>query len=388
MTINKSHIDLASKPPAEEIKRLQKTLKDKEWIIEKTDAALKALYKELKQNNDELERIKDSLEVRVQERTKELDTLNKALSTELIERKQAEEALKESEEKYRTLVESSTDAILMMDKEGRVVSCNQAFLDLFGYDKNEVEGKSIRIIHQSEESFRSFGKTAYPMIEKVGYFMGEWEFVRKDGMILPAMETVTSSIKSPDGSAAGYVAIIRNITERKRAEEEKKKLQAQLLQAQKIEAIGTLAGGIAHDFNNLLMAIQGNISLMLFDIEPTHPYYERLKIVEKQVHKGARLTNQLLGYARKGRYEVLPLNLNRLTSPILHLPVLPLTQQQVAVLIAVEGVEDRMLRLKLLLHLLRLPEPVLCFLHSPGLVQCIGKGTGRENAPSAQELPA
>ncbi len=126
----------------------------------------------------------------------------------------ADEALKESDEKYRTLVESSTDAILMMDNERRIISCNQAFLDLFGYGKNQVEGRSIRIIHQTDDSFRSFGENSYPVIEKIGSFMMEWKFVRKDGTILP-VETVTSAIKLPDGSITGYVATIRDITERK-----------------------------------------------------------------------------------------------------------------------------------------------------------------------------
>ena len=100
-------------------------------------------------------------------------------------------------------------------------------------------------------------------------------------------------------------------SERKGAQEERKKLETQLRQAHKMEAIGTLAGGIAHDFNNLLMGIQGNISLMLLDIDPTHPHYERLRNIQKQVQSGARLTSHLLGYARKGRYEVKPIDLNQ-----------------------------------------------------------------------------
>ncbi len=93
---------------------------------------------------------------------------------------------------------------------------------------------------------------------------------------------------------------------------EQKRMEAQLIQAQKMEAIGTLAGGIAHDFNNLLMVVQGNVSLMLLDTNPNHPHYEMLKMIEKQVHSGSKLTSQLLGYARKGRYEVRPVNLNQL----------------------------------------------------------------------------
>ncbi|MCJ7616268.1 MAG: ATP-binding protein, partial [Desulfobacterales bacterium] len=102
------------------------------------------------------------------------------------------------------------------------------------------------------------------------------------------------------------------ITKRRQAEEEREKLEARLLQAQKMEAVGTLAGGIAHDFNNLLMGIQGQASLMLLDIAPDHPHYERLKSIENTVQTGAGLSKQLLGFARGGRYEVKPTNLNEL----------------------------------------------------------------------------
>ena len=104
----------------------------------------------------------------------------------------------------------------------------------------------------------------------------------------------------------------QEIAERELTEAEQHKLQAQLQQAQKLEAIGTLAGGIAHDFNNLLMAIQGQISLILLDRDPTEPDYKSLKLIEKRIKSGADLTAQLLGYARKGKYENRPINLNNL----------------------------------------------------------------------------
>ncbi|MFB0532976.1 MAG: PAS domain S-box protein, partial [Desulfatiglandales bacterium] len=158
---------------------------------------------------------------------------------DITSRVRAEQALRESEERYRTLVESSSDAIVMLDRDRKVVSCNQAFLDLLGYVKDEVEGRSIRIIHQSDDSFRSFGKTAYQAIGKAGTYRAEWAFMRKDGTGFP-VETVTSAIKPPDASTGGYVAIIRDITERKRAEEALRESQQHLFQAQKMEALGTL----------------------------------------------------------------------------------------------------------------------------------------------------
>jgi len=98
----------------------------------------------------------------------------------------------------------------------------------------------------------------------------------------------------------------------RKAHDELERLQALLQQAQKMEAVGNLASGVAHDFNNLLMGIQGNSSLMLMDIDPTHQFYERLKSIEQQAISGSKLTAQFLGYARRGRYEVKPINLNKL----------------------------------------------------------------------------
>jgi PAS domain S-box-containing protein len=100
------------------------------------------------------------------------------------------------------------------------------------------------------------------------------------------------------------------LIERKRAEEERRILEERLRQADKMEAVGTLAGGIAHDFNNLLMGIQGYASLTLMDMDPSHPHYERLKRIEEQVQSGADLTKQMLGFARGGRYEVKPTDMN------------------------------------------------------------------------------
>ncbi|RLB36587.1 MAG: hypothetical protein DRH12_15575 [Deltaproteobacteria bacterium] len=104
----------------------------------------------------------------------------------------------------------------------------------------------------------------------------------------------------------------QEIEERKRAEKRRAELESKLQEAQKMKALGTLAGGIAHDFNNILMGIQGNTSLMLLDLDPSHSHYEKLKNTEQYVLRGSELTRQLLGFARGGKYEVKPTALNEL----------------------------------------------------------------------------
>ena len=118
-----------------------------------------------------------------------------------------------------TLLDSSSDAILLLNKQRKIISCNKAFLELFGYERHEVEGKSTKIIHTSEEHFSAFGKMAYPKIIRHGSYRGEYEFVQKDGVVFPA-ETVTSAIKNQDGATDAYISIIRDMKERARIENE------------------------------------------------------------------------------------------------------------------------------------------------------------------------
>jgi len=157
---------------------------------------------------------------------------------------------------------------------------------------------------------------------KKGYPKGHMEIIRY--LSVPVFEegkivTVVGLCNKEDNYDEKDVQQLKSLMEgmwriikRRRGEDEKKKLEEKYNQAQKMKAIGTLAGGIARDFNNLLMAIQGNISLMEMDMDSTHPYHERLKNIEEQVQRGVTFTSRLLGYARKGIYEIKPIDLNEL----------------------------------------------------------------------------
>ena len=123
--------------------------------------------------------------------------------------------------------------------------------------------------------------------------------------------------QNSDNEITGIIGFALDVTDLRRAEEEKEKLQAQLMHTHKMQAIGTLAGGIAHDFNNLLSIIQAHVSFMLFDIDSEQPHHENLTGITKQVSRGSKMTQQLLGYARKGKYEVRPIHLNQLVEETL-----------------------------------------------------------------------
>lgn len=241
----------------------------------------------------------------------ELEQRVKKLEMEAVERKRAEEALRENEERYRTILDSIEEAYFEVDIRGNFTFFNNSLSKVLGYSKHELVGMNNREYMTSESSkktyklFNRMNKTGKP-VKKVSY-----EIIRKDGSH-GFHELSASLMRDRAGQSIGFRGIARDITELKLAEEKKKKLETQLAQAQKMEAIGTLAGGIAHNFNNLLMGIQGNASLMLLETDSNHPNYERLKIIEKQVQGGSKLTYQLLGYAREGGYEIKPLSLNQL----------------------------------------------------------------------------
>ena len=229
----------------------------------------------------------------------------------LTSKKQAEEALGESEEKYRTVLESIEDGYYEVDMDGNFTFFNSSMCNILGYSKDELidmkhrqvmDAETAEKIYQALKEIYQSGKTTETINS---------ELIRKDGSKV-FVESLASLIRDSNNQAIGFRGIARDVTERKLAEKQRKELEAQLLQAHKMESVGTLAGGIAHDFNNLLMGIQGHASLMLMDKDPTCPDFENLKGIEEYVQNAADLTKQLLGFVKSGKYEVKPTDLNDL----------------------------------------------------------------------------
>jgi two-component system cell cycle sensor histidine kinase/response regulator CckA len=229
------------------------------------------------------------------------------LKEEIAERKWAEEALRESESRYRTLFNNASDIIFIHDLSGHTLDFNQVACERLGYSRQELLGMTPMDIDAPE--YGALVPERINELRQSGHIIFETSHVTKEGKAIPT--EVSTRLVEYAGKPA-VLSIARDITKRKQAEEEGRTLRAQLQQTQKMESIGTLAGGIAHDFNNLLMGIQGNVSLIFLDTDTAHRHYERLKSIEKQVQSGAMLTSQLLGYARKGTYEVKPVDLNQL----------------------------------------------------------------------------
>jgi PAS domain S-box-containing protein len=224
-----------------------------------------------------------------------------AMVHDITERKLAEEALRKSEENFRAIFETAPDCIFIKDRALKYVLVNPSVEALFGKPAAEIVGLSDREL---------LGEAAEQRTREMDYRVLDGEMVEVESAeVINGAAVTLHVVKVPmfddAGEIAGICGIARDITQTRQ-------LEAQLLQAQKMEAVGTLAGGIAHDFNNLLMGIQGHISLMLMDTTSEHPHAAHLTGVEDMIRSGATLTRQLLGFARGGKYEVKPTDLNDL----------------------------------------------------------------------------
>jgi two-component system cell cycle sensor histidine kinase/response regulator CckA len=226
---------------------------------------------------------------------------------EITESRRAEEALRQSEAKYRELVQNANSIILRRNAEGKITFFNEFAQSFFGYTEDEIIGKNVvgTIVPEKDRA----GRDLAAMIKDIGFNPEKYAANENENMLKSGERVWVSwtnkAVRNKNGIIHEILCVGNDVTERKQ-------LERQLRHALKIESIGTLAGGIAHDFNNLLMTILGNTSLMLLNTDHGDPNYKKLKTIEKQIESGSKLTSQLLGYARKGTYELKPINLNYL----------------------------------------------------------------------------
>ncbi len=238
-------------------------------------------------------------------------TCNVGFFQNISERLKSEEALRQSEEKYRSILESIEEGYFEVDLLGNFTFFNSALCKIMGFPPNELMGANNR-----DYTTKKTAKKIYQVFNKI-FRTGRsarvlnYEIFTKDGR-KRILEVSASLMRNAYQKPTGFRGLVRDVSEQLLAEKEKERMAAQIRQAQKMEAIGTLAGGIAHDFNNLLMGFQGNLSLMLMEMSPDNPYYDYLTTMEDYVKRGSDLTRQILGFARGGKYEAKPTNLNHL----------------------------------------------------------------------------
>ncbi len=249
------------------------------------------------------------------------------------------ELIREREQRFRALSENAPDIIYTLNVDGRFLYVNPAWEKILGYNKETVVGKFFTDFLKKEDMERFTPVFSYirdnrqtitdlyvPILHKDGserlFYMSGAPDADSEGNVIGVVGTfkdVTDLKKSEFELRGMNESLKQEIEDRKLAEAKRADLERQLRQAQKMEAVGTLAGGLAHDFNNLLMGIQGYTSLMLLSTNESHNHYEKLKNIEKYVVRGSDLTKQLLGFARGGKYEVRPTNINELIKTSSHM---------------------------------------------------------------------
>jgi PAS domain S-box-containing protein len=220
---------------------------------------------------------------------------------EITELKRVERVLRESEQRFRALIENSADGFVLLDAKGNLLYSGPPIL---GYQSQELRGRSvIDLIHPDERPGVPAAFAAF--LERPGAVItSEYRMRHKDGT-WRAIEAVGKNLLG-DRVIAGIVINYRDVTERKRLEE-------QLRETQKLESIGVLAGGVAHDFNNLLTGMLGNATLALDGLGPGHGGRSYIEEVIKAAQSAAHLTRQLLAYSGKGRFVIQPVDLSELT---------------------------------------------------------------------------
>lgn len=218
--------------------------------------------------------------------------------------REIENTLREREEKLRYIIENSNEMFYLKGADHKFIYVSPQSSDIFGYTPEEMKSKWTELVidHPDNKS----GVESTDRVKKTGEKQKTYivECLRKDGQNT-LVEIVESPVEDENGNVVAMAGAARDVTERE-------KLAADLRQAVKMEAIGILAGGIAHDFNNLLMGIQGRTSLMMMDIDSPRHLAEHLEAIEEHIQSASGLTKQLLAFARKGRYEVKPVDLNHL----------------------------------------------------------------------------
>ncbi len=224
--------------------------------------------------------------------------------------RQLKEALHTSEEKYRLLWETSTDAVIFMDTDRHIRFANPAVQDVFGFTPEEVIGRDIamlqpeRLRQAHREGLARYLQTG---VKKLNWRATELVGLRKDGSEVP-IEVAFSDMEME--GKRWFIGFMRDITERKRTEDALRRSEEQLRQSQKMEAIGKLAGGVAHDFNNLLTAITGYSDLLLGHVQLDSLARKNAEEIRKAAFRAASLTHQLLAFSRRQMLTVKVLKLN------------------------------------------------------------------------------
>jgi len=240
----------------------------------------------------------DNLELKIQERTVDLHETNEQLEKEINRRRLSETGLRASMNRHQSLYENTPVMLHSIDQQGRIISVSNFWLEKLGYKREEVIGTKI-IDFMTEESQRYATEVTLPEFFIKGFSYDiPYKFVTKEGKLI---DVLLSAVQEKDGKGEFIrsLAVITDVTERLQAEEEKEKLESQLRQATKMQAVGTLAGGIAHEFNNLLGIIMGCTDLARDEVPADTFAMRQLDRALKASYRAKDLIKQILTFSRQ-----------------------------------------------------------------------------------------
>jgi PAS domain S-box-containing protein len=228
-------------------------------------------------------------------------------------RKRGEQALRASEERLRGIFEQAAVGMSLLSPQGAWLQVNQRLCDILGYPRQELMRLTFRDITHPEDLPGDLERIQRMPSTDSGSQSWEKRYFRKDGQVIWVRLTSTT-VRGEDGQVQYFVAVTEDITERKQAAQEKAALESQLRQAQKMEAIGTLAGGIAHDFNNILAAILGFAEMARDDAQAGRVDPADLDQIMRSAQRAKALVQQILVFSRKQEPQLKPLDLNQAVS--------------------------------------------------------------------------
>jgi two-component system cell cycle sensor histidine kinase/response regulator CckA len=219
-----------------------------------------------------------------------------------IERSELSRKLLSSEERFRTIFEQAHLGVALFHLDGKLSLANQGLARMLGYAVSDFHGKHYAELAHPEDRERGQENLQRMLEGKLLRFTEEVRLLRKSGEPLWC-QVAFSLLRDAAGNPSFTLAIIQDVSDKKKFELEREELREQLFHSQKMEAIGTLAGGVAHDFNNVLGVIMGFASLLRLRVSPQDPLYEPIKMIEQSAERAASLTRQLLSFAQHGKYQ-------------------------------------------------------------------------------------
>ncbi|MCK4282965.1 MAG: response regulator [Candidatus Brocadiae bacterium] len=230
------------------------------------------------------------------------------------ERRRAEEALRESEARFRALFESIPEGVIVHDNDGNILYANDVTAKRLEWPAEQLTGRNLREIVTPEN--RAPIPDHARQVRTSGSCTFETTYVSRSGRLI---EAEVNGHPIEFGGQNAVLSVTRDITERKETERQRQRLADQMLHVQKLESLGVMAGGIAHDFNNLLVGVLGNAGLAMMELPPESPVRETVQQIQTAARRAAELCRQMLAYSGRGKLVIQPLDLSKLVQEMAHL---------------------------------------------------------------------